>query len=314
MRRWRPTRLRRFSSAGSPSPDDGDGVLRTSRAPAAPLRSGPPLRRDATSGLTHRAARSSVISHDFSMATGRAEGIPATRDLSPAPGRNPTTCPLRGGGPAGPRAPRAVERAGVGHQAPADRSQRRAGGWICGGAVGEPPESFDHDHVVAGRTARVDAIPEAIEATDGWITILGTIVLGSLGGIETGARQDIRMRLFEVTEVQLPSSERVRVRSADEVPEHRCDRAPEPGTRRPDVVALADRSGVERSWTGGRDASIRTDATRGSSVTPSMQVPDRRARASASTPLQGRRGAGCSRSPHHPSAVGTSFPRRAEAR
>ena len=69
--------------------------------------------------------------------------------------------------------------------------------------MGEAPESFDHDH--ADLTARVDAI---LEATDRWVTTLGTIVLGSHGGIETGARQDIRMRLFEVTEAQLPSSER----------------------------------------------------------------------------------------------------------
>ena len=76
--------------------------------------------------------------------------------------------------------------------------------------MGEPPESFDHDHVVADRTARVDSILEAIEATDRWVTnrvTQGTIVLGSLGGIETGAGQDIRKRPFEVTEVQLPSGE-----------------------------------------------------------------------------------------------------------
>jgi hypothetical protein len=53
-----------------------------------------------------------------------------------------------------------------------------------------------------------DAILEAIEATDGWVTnrvTPGKIILGELGDIESGVRQLIRNRPLEVTEVELPS-------------------------------------------------------------------------------------------------------------
>src|SRR5450759_3036402 len=52
--------------------------------------------------------------------------------------------------------------------------------------------STDHDHVLMDLAARFDAILEAIEATDGWVTnrvTPGKIILGELGGIESGVRQ-----------------------------------------------------------------------------------------------------------------------------
>src|ERR1700677_857561 len=68
--------------------------------------------------------------------------------------------------------------------------------------------SFDHDHVLEDLSARFDAVLEAIEATDGWVTnraTPGKINLGELGDIESGVRQLIRNRPLEVTEVTLPS-------------------------------------------------------------------------------------------------------------
>jgi hypothetical protein len=49
--------------------------------------------------------------------------------------------------------------------------------------------SFDHDHVLEDLSTRFDAVLEAIEATDGWVTnrvTPGKIILGDLGDIESG--------------------------------------------------------------------------------------------------------------------------------
>jgi hypothetical protein len=80
--------------------------------------------------------------------------------------------------------------------------------------------SFDHDHVLADLSARFDAVLDAIEATDGWVTnrvTPGKIILGELGDIETGVRQLIRSRPLEVTEVALPSGQTLRVPTPDEI-------------------------------------------------------------------------------------------------
>ena len=79
--------------------------------------------------------------------------------------------------------------------------------------------SDDHDHVLADLDARFDAVVEAIEATDGWVTSRvtpGKVILGELGDIESGVRQLIRSRPLEVTEVSLPSGQAVRVPTQDE--------------------------------------------------------------------------------------------------
>src|SRR5271170_8173868 len=55
--------------------------------------------------------------------------------------------------------------------------------------------SFDHDHVLADLSARFEAVLDAIEATDGWVTnrvTPGKIILGELGDIDSGVRQLIR--------------------------------------------------------------------------------------------------------------------------
>ena len=79
--------------------------------------------------------------------------------------------------------------------------------------------SFDHDHDLKDLSARFDAVLEAIEATDGWVTnrvTPGKIILGELGDIESGVRQLIRNRPLEVTEVSLPSGQVLRVPTPDE--------------------------------------------------------------------------------------------------
>src|ERR1017187_7494597 len=80
--------------------------------------------------------------------------------------------------------------------------------------------SFDHDHVLADLNVRFDAVLEAIEATEGWVTnrvAPGKIILGELGDIESGVRQLIRSRPLEVTEVELPSGQKLRVPTPEEI-------------------------------------------------------------------------------------------------
>jgi hypothetical protein len=79
--------------------------------------------------------------------------------------------------------------------------------------------SYDHDHVLADLATRLDAVLDAIESTDGWVTnrvTPGKIILGELGDIESGVRQLIRNRPLEVAEIELPSGQVVRVPTPDE--------------------------------------------------------------------------------------------------
>jgi hypothetical protein len=113
-------------------------------------------------------------------------------------------------------------------------------------------ESFDHDHVVANLAERFDTILEAIEVSDGWVTnrvAPGKIVLGELGGIETGVRQLIRKRPLEVTDVGLPNGEHVRVPTPDETLRIKGYLIVRRNQTRDylDVVALADRYGIEHA-------------------------------------------------------------------
>ncbi len=66
--------------------------------------------------------------------------------------------------------------------------------------------SFDHDHVVVDLAERFDAILENLEALGDWSMAKaqpGKIILGELGGIETGVRQLLRSRPLETTEIEV---------------------------------------------------------------------------------------------------------------
>jgi len=81
-------------------------------------------------------------------------------------------------------------------------------------------DSFDHDHVLADLAARFDAVLEAVERTDGWVTnrvVPGKIILGELGDIEAGVRQTIRRRPLETLDVELQGGARVRVPTLPEI-------------------------------------------------------------------------------------------------
>ena len=109
--------------------------------------------------------------------------------------------------------------------------------------------SFDHDHVLADLSARFDAVLDAIEATEGWVTnrvTPGKIILGELGDIETGVRQLIRSRPLEVTEVALPSGQTLRVPTPDEILRIKGYLVVRRNQVRDylDVAALSDRYGI----------------------------------------------------------------------
>ncbi len=70
----------------------------------------------------------------------------------------------------------------------------------------EHRQSFDHDHVVADLAERFDTILENLEALGDWSMTRaqpGKIILGELGGIETGVRQLLRSRPLESAEIEV---------------------------------------------------------------------------------------------------------------
>jgi hypothetical protein len=80
-------------------------------------------------------------------------------------------------------------------------------------------QSFDHDHVIADLAERFDTILEHLEALGDWSMTRaqpGKIILGELGGIETGVRQLLRGRPLESVEVEV-RGKRLVVPSAAEI-------------------------------------------------------------------------------------------------
>lgn len=79
--------------------------------------------------------------------------------------------------------------------------------------------SFDHDHVVVDLAERFDTILENLEALGDWSMSRaqpGRIILGELGGIETGVRQLFRNRPLETIEVEVSGKQLV-VPTASEI-------------------------------------------------------------------------------------------------
>lgn len=112
--------------------------------------------------------------------------------------------------------------------------------------------SFDHDHVLVDLNTRFDTVLEAIEATEGWVTnrvTPGKIILGELGDIESGVRQLIRSRPLEVTAVELPFGQKLRVPTPEETLRIKGYLIVRRNQVRDylDVAALSDRYGIQHS-------------------------------------------------------------------
>ncbi len=113
----------------------------------------------------------------------------------------------------------------------------------------EHRDSFDHDHVLVDLAARFDAVLEAVESQDGWVTnrvTYGKIILGELGGIETGVRQLIRRTPLEVARVELPAGDVLTVPTPEETLRVKAFLAVRRNQTRDylDIAALADRFGI----------------------------------------------------------------------
>jgi hypothetical protein len=112
-------------------------------------------------------------------------------------------------------------------------------------------ESLDNDHVVADLHERYDAILENLEALGDWSTAKvqpGKIILGELGGIETGVRQLIRSRPLESTEVHV-HGQQLLVPTAAEILRIKAWLAVSRNQTRDylDVAALADGIGLDEA-------------------------------------------------------------------
>lgn len=110
-------------------------------------------------------------------------------------------------------------------------------------------ESLDHDHVVADLAERFDSILENLEALGDWSMSRaqpGKIILGELGGIETGLRQLLRSRPLETTEIEVQGRKLV-VPTAAEILRIKAWLALTRNQTRDylDVAALADRIGLD---------------------------------------------------------------------
>jgi hypothetical protein len=108
--------------------------------------------------------------------------------------------------------------------------------------------SFDHDHVVADLATRFETVLETLEALNDWSTARlagGRLILGELGGIETGIRQMIRQRPLEVEEVAL-GDRRLRVPTLEEMLRIKAWLVVSRNQTRDylDAAALSDRLGI----------------------------------------------------------------------
>ena len=108
--------------------------------------------------------------------------------------------------------------------------------------------SFDHDHVVEDLASRFDTVLETLEALDDWSTARlagGKLILGELGGLETGIRQMIRQRPLEVEEIAI-GQRALRVPTLDEILRIKAWLVVSRNRTRDylDAAALSDRIGI----------------------------------------------------------------------
>jgi hypothetical protein len=112
-------------------------------------------------------------------------------------------------------------------------------------------ESLDNDHVVADLDERFEVILQNLEALGDWSLVRaqpGKIILGQLGGIETGVRQLIRSRPLETTEVDV-SGRRLVIPTEAEILRVKAWLALSRNQTRDylDIAALADSIGLDKA-------------------------------------------------------------------
>lgn len=111
--------------------------------------------------------------------------------------------------------------------------------------------SFDDDHVLADLADRFDTVLDHLESLGEWSTArvgAGKIILGELGGIETGIRQLRRRRALETERVEVEGRPLV-VPTAAETLRIKAWLAVTRNQTRDylDIAALADHLGIDRA-------------------------------------------------------------------
>ena len=122
-----------------------------------------------------------------------------------------------------------------------------AAAWHAGHRI-----SFDHDHVLTDLNQRFDAVLEALEADPHFVlnrAAHGRIILGELGGIETGIRQLIRTVPLETESIDLPSGHQLIVPTIAEALRIKAYLALKRNQTRDylDIAALAESMGTDRA-------------------------------------------------------------------
>jgi hypothetical protein len=112
-------------------------------------------------------------------------------------------------------------------------------------------ESLDHDHVITDLAERFDTILEHLEALGDWSMTRaqpGKIILGELGGIETGVRQLVRSRPLESAEMEV-RGRRLTIPTAAEILRIKAWLALNRNQTRDylDITALAQRIGPDEA-------------------------------------------------------------------
>ncbi len=112
--------------------------------------------------------------------------------------------------------------------------------------------SVDHDHVLADLADRFETILNHLESLGDWSTARakpGKIILGSLGGIESGVRQMIRTQPLETERVIIDAEHDLIVPTAAEALRIKAWLAINRNQTRDylDIAALADHLGLERA-------------------------------------------------------------------
>ncbi len=112
-------------------------------------------------------------------------------------------------------------------------------------------ESLDHGDVVTDLAERFNTILEHLEALGDWSTAKvqpGKIILGELGGIETGVRQLLRSRPLETLEIEIDGKPLI-VPSAEEILRIKAWLALSRNQTRDylDIAALTDQIGLDRA-------------------------------------------------------------------
>jgi hypothetical protein len=114
--------------------------------------------------------------------------------------------------------------------------------------------SFDHDHVVKDLTKNYDAALLALESITGWRThrrVKGKMVLGKVGRIAAGLRNQRRSAPLETTEVSLPGGRRLRLPTIEETLRIKTFLLVDRNATRDylDVAALSHHIGLSKSAT-----------------------------------------------------------------